>query len=97
MDKKCLHVWISGMVTGVAFRAYMRRAAMRNGVTGWVKNLSDGRVEAVFEGERDEVDAMLRWCHEGSPMSRVDRVVVREETYRGEFDSFEIRYQWRDF
>lgn len=92
-----LHVWISGYVTGVAFRAYARRAALHRGLTGWVRNLADGRVEAVFEGEAESVESMLAWCHEGSPMSRVDRVVVREETYRGDFDSFEIRYLWGDF
>ncbi len=92
MDKKRMHVFISGRVQGVFFRAYTRDTAIREGVHGWVRNVPDGRVEAVFEGDRDKVDRMVAWCHEGSPLGRVDAVEAWEEPYAGEFGRFEIRY-----
>ena len=90
MKKRRAHVWIAGRVQGVFFRAYTRDAAYRIGVTGWVRNLPDGRVEAILEGEADKVEKMIEWCREGSPMSRVDRVEVLEEVYTGDFDRLEI-------
>lgn len=92
MEKRRAHVWITGRVHGVFFRAYTRDAARRAGVFGWVRNMRDGRVEAVFEGEADAVERMLDWCREGSPLSRVDAVEVEEEEYVGDFDRFEITY-----
>jgi len=94
MEKKRVHVWISGRVQGVFYRAYTQDAARTHGVNGWVRNLPDGRVEAVFEGDARAVDAMVQWCHRGSPMSRVDRVEVQEEPYQGEFSDFGVR-AWR--
>lgn len=91
MRKKRVHVWIDGRVQGVFFRAYMRDAAVKEGVTGWVKNLPDGRVEAVMEGDTEAVDKMVAWCHKGSPLSRVDDVVVEEELFKDEFSDFIIR------
>ncbi|MBE3589160.1 MAG: acylphosphatase [Thermoanaerobacteraceae bacterium] len=84
------HVFISGKVQGVYFRQYTRDAAEQLGVTGWVRNRRDGRVEAVFEGAENAVEQMLRWCWEGSPSSRVEKVEVRDEPYRGEFGGFSI-------
>ncbi|MGC8494841.1 MAG: acylphosphatase [Syntrophobacteraceae bacterium] len=92
MEKRRVHVWISGRVQGVFFRAYARDAGRVSGVFGWVRNLPDGRVEAVFEGDADKVENMLAWCHSGSPLSRVDGVEVREEACTGEFTSFTIAY-----
>jgi acylphosphatase len=94
MAKKRVHVWISGRVQGVFFRAHTKEAALRYGVNGWVRNLSDGRVEAVFEGDEEAVDAVVQWCHKGSPLSRVDRVETVEEPYQGEFTHFDVRH-WR--
>ncbi|MEJ5300843.1 MAG: acylphosphatase [Thermodesulforhabdaceae bacterium] len=88
--KKRVHVWIDGRVQGVFFRAYMRDAAKKEGVGGWVKNTPDGRVEAVMEGDADAVDRMIKWCHRGSPLSRVDDVVVEEELFKDEFSDFVI-------
>ena len=92
MPNKRVHVWIRGRVQGVFFRAYTRDAAKQRNLKGWVRNLPDGRVEAVFEGEAEAVEDMLRWCHNGSPLSRVDDVEIVEEPYVGEFDDFHIRY-----
>jgi len=88
--KKRVHVWIDGRVQGVFFRAYMRDAAKKEGVLGWVRNAPDGRVEAVIEGETDAVDRMVQWCHRGSPLSRVDDVIVEEELFKDEFSDFII-------
>jgi len=86
------HVFVSGKVQGVYFRATTRDEARERGVTGWVKNLDDGRVEAVFEGEEDAVQEMVGFCHEGSSAARVEDVEVDREEATGEFDGFEIRY-----
>lgn len=86
------HVWIRGRVQGVFFRASVQEEASKRGLKGWVRNLSDGRVEAVFEGDDKEVEGMLSWCHSGSPLSRVDHVDIQEEPFRGEPEKFEIRY-----
>lgn len=83
--------FVSGMVQGVNFRYYTRSAARQIGVTGWVRNLSDGRVEAVIEGEPEPVEAMLAWLRKGSPGSRVESVTVHEETATGEFADFDIQ------
>ena len=85
-------VLISGRVQGVNFRAYTRRAARQTDVYGWVRNLPDGRVEAVFEGDEEKVKSMLAWCQKGSPYGKVDDVVVLSEPATGEFTDFEIRY-----
>jgi acylphosphatase len=92
MEKRRVHVWITGRVQGVFFRAYTRDAAQRIGVTGWVRNLPDGRVETVFEGESDDVEKMLEWCREGSPMSRIEKVELLDEVYTGDFDRFAITH-----
>ena len=92
MKKRRVHVWITGRVQGVFFRAYTRDAAQLIGVTGWVRNLPDGRVEAVFEGESDKVERMIEWCREGSPMSRIERVDLLEEVYTGDFDGLAITH-----
>ncbi|MFZ2446567.1 MAG: acylphosphatase [Syntrophobacteraceae bacterium] len=92
MEKIRMHVWISGRVHGVFFRAYTRDTALRAGVTGWVRNIPDGRVEAVFEGDADRVREVIAWCDTGSPISRVDGVEVVEEVYTGEYSSFRITH-----
>lgn len=86
------HVYISGWVQGVFFRAYTRDKATELGLKGWVRNLGDGRVEAVFEGEKEAINEMLEWCHKGSPSARVEDVKVEWEEFKGEFGSFEVRY-----
>ncbi|MFQ5793463.1 MAG: acylphosphatase [Candidatus Bipolaricaulia bacterium] len=91
-SNKRVHVWISGRVQGVFFRAHTRDRARSLGVVGWVRNLADGRVEAVFEGETEAVQGIVRWCHRGSPHARVRDVEIDWEPYRGEFRRFRVRY-----
>ncbi|RLE93840.1 MAG: acylphosphatase [Thermoprotei archaeon] len=86
------HLFISGRVQGVFFRANMRRVAREHGVKGWVRNLPDGRVEAVLEGPEDAVKKVIEWAHRGPPLARVERVEVHWEEYKGEFNDFSIRY-----
>jgi acylphosphatase len=86
------HVIISGRVQGVYFRAETQREAQRLGVTGWVRNRSDGTVEALFEGPIAAVHQAVDWCWKGSPASNVSDVRVQWEDYTGEFDSFSVTY-----
>jgi acylphosphatase len=89
MNKR-YHVWISGRVQGVFFRANTGTQARLLGLTGWVRNLPDGRVESVFEGDGPAVEAMLAWCRRGTPPSRVDQVDAAEERPSGECADFAI-------
>lgn len=86
------HVFVSGMVQGVFFRSETRHEARLRGVKGWVRNLRDGRVEAVFEGEEEAVKHLIEFCKRGPPGARVAKVDVKWEKYTGEFNGFEIRY-----
>ena len=85
-------VLISGRVQGVFYRAYTRDQAVARGLTGWVRNLPDGRVAAVFEGNREKIDSMLAWCREGPPYAYVDEVLVDWQPHQGEFQDFRITY-----
>lgn len=73
------HVYISGHVQGVFFRDFTRQQAQALGLAGWVRNLDDGRVEAVLEGEPTSVTTMLNKLRDGSPQARVEDIAVREE------------------
>lgn len=84
------HLHITGRVQGVGFRASTRREATANDLSGWVKNLADGRVEAVFEGPKSDVKAMVEWCHTGPQTATVEDVTVEYEDPTG-LDGFEIR------
>ncbi len=86
------HVLVSGRVQGVYYRSYACEAARSLGLTGWVRNTRDSRVEAVFEGEEDAVREMIAWCRHGSPSSRVESVEVEWEEPTGNFPGFSITY-----
>jgi acylphosphatase len=85
-----VHVWVSGRVQGVYFRYATRDEATRLGIRGWVRNLPDGRVEAVFEGGKEAVEGMIAFCRKGPEYARVSQVEVRTEDYTGRFQNFEI-------
>ena len=89
-DRTRAHLHVSGRVQGVAYRANTRRTARDTGVDGWVRNLPDGRVEAVFEGAADRVESMIEWCRTGSPAASVDDVAVDYEDPEG-LEGFEVR------
>ena len=92
MDSKVrAHVFVKGKVQGVLFRYTTRTEADIRGVKGWVRNMSDGGVEAVFEGEKAKVDEMIDYCHYGPPAAKVSSVKVINYDYTGEFTNFAIR------
>lgn len=82
------HIVVIGYVQGVFFRHSMSQVARKAGVTGWVRNLADGRVEAVVEGDQANVQAVVDWCHEGPPHATVERVEFSWEPPRQEFSGF---------
>jgi len=92
MANKRVHVFVEGRVQGVFFRSKTQKTANSYNVKGWVKNLYDGRVEALFEGKEEDVERVVLWCHQGPVSSSVTRVEVKEEPFTGEFDSFLITY-----
>ena len=91
-SKTRAHVFVSGTVQGVYFRQNTKDVATRHNVTGWVRNLQDGRVEAVFEGGEMDVNEVIEWCHVGPPKAKVDDVNVKFEKYTGEFADFAVNY-----
>jgi len=92
MMKVRAHVLISGIVQGVFFRHYTKKQAEKCGVYGSVRNLYDGRVEAVFEGEKENVDEVIEFCRRGPPGAEVTSVQVDFRTWTGEFQEFFIGY-----
>lgn len=86
------HVFVSGWVQGVFFRSETRHEAEKLGLKGWVRNLPDGRVEAVFEGEEESVKRLVDFCGRGPFGAKVRSTNVVWESYSGEFRDFKIRY-----
>ena len=86
------HVFVSGRVQGVFFRSQTKHNADRHYVKGWIRNLSDGRVEAVFEGEKEAVQKVIEFSKHGSAGARVAHFDLTWEDYTGEFDRFKIKY-----
>ena len=85
------HLFITGRVQGVFFRACTREEAQKRKLTGWVRNLYDGRVEAVFEGQEEAVQSMISWCHSGPPHAVVNDVSVEIGKPTGTESHFDIR------
>jgi len=92
MNPVRVHIFVSGRVQGVFFRTETQKKAERFRITGFVRNLSDGRVEAILEGEREKVEKVIEWARRGPFFAKVNEVEIKEENYKGEFKNFEIRY-----
>ncbi|HSV50335.1 MAG TPA: acylphosphatase [Candidatus Acidoferrales bacterium] len=90
MVKTRAHVYVTGRVQGVFFRQNTKRQAQSKGVLGWVRNLEDGRVEAVFEGDEEAVKMVVEFCKVGPKAAQVTDVKVDWEPYREEFQTFSI-------
>ena len=86
------HIFVSGRVQGVFFRDHTQRWAASLKLTGWVRNLPDGRVEAVIEGEKAQIEALIARLKQGPPMANVTEAKVTWEDYQGEFDDFRITW-----
>lgn len=85
-----VHIFVDGRVQGVFFRKTMMDLARNLGVTGWVRNLKNGSVEAVVEGERRKLEEIIEFCHAGPQGARVSKVTVEWSLFRGEFRNFRI-------
>ncbi len=85
------HVFVRGHVQGVSFRAHIWREAKKHGLTGWVRNLQDGTVEAILQGDQDKVNEVVKWCHQGPPAAKVEGVDVSYESGSEEMTHFHIR------
>lgn len=92
MAKQRVHLFIKGKVQGVFFRQALKVMAKKNNVNGWVRNLNDGRVEAVLEGEDVDVSTLVEWAHAGSANARVEDIEIKNEKYKEEFTKFEVLY-----
>ena len=87
-----VRLFISGVVQGVSYRASTQEQARRRGIVGWVKNLEDGRVEAVAQGSKDQVAELIAWCRKGPPAAKVEKVDLSWEEVGDEFRAFDVRY-----
>ena len=92
METRRAHVWITGRVQGVFFRHSTQEEAVRRGLRGWVRNLPDGRVEAVIQGEAEAVDGMVQWCHSGPPGAWVRDVDMTWEDSEPDIKGFRVTY-----
>ena len=91
MRKVRVELSIKGRVQGVFYRQLTMKTAIRLGLTGWARNCSDGSVTAVFEGEREAVDAAIAWCRQGPPAAVVTDITENWLDFVGEFETFRIR------
>lgn len=92
MPKSRIHAFISGRVQGVSFRSSTRRVAKNLGVRGWVRNLSDGRVEVIAEGEKDKLKKLIEFLHKGPLLAKVNEVELEKENYKDEFNDFVVKF-----
>ncbi len=86
------HAFVSGRVQGVYYRQNTKETAIGHGARGWVRNLPDGRVEVVIEGDEESVGRVIDWCRVGPPKAHVEDVELKYEKYTGEFSDFTISY-----
>lgn len=93
MAKVRAHIFVSGRVQRVFFRSGTQTKAKSLGITGWVKNLASGQVEAVFEGDKDKVEKIIDWARKGPILAKVENLELEWQEYKGEFNDFEIRYR----
>jgi len=92
MVNQRVHIFVKGKVQGVFFRQTTKTRAEKKNVTGWVRNLKDGRVEAILEGQDVDVSEVVEWSHRGPANAMVEDVQIINEKYKGEFSKFDILY-----
>jgi len=90
--KTRVHVIVEGKVQGVFFRQHTKEEAQLRNLKGWIRNLPDGRVEAIFEGESKAIEEIIEFCKTGPRNAYVTKIDIKYEEYRGEFDNFKIEY-----
>ncbi len=92
MPNQRIRIFVTGRVQGVFFRQTLKITAKKNNVLGWVKNLKDGRVESVLEGDAENVSRLVEWVHGGPANAIVEDVEIHNETFVGEFSKFDVLY-----
>ena len=92
MKQQRVHILVSGKVQGVFFRQALKVVAKKNNVLGWVRNLKDGCVEAILEGDNKSVNSVIEWARIGPANSRVDDIEVSNEEFKNEFSTFDVLY-----
>ena len=92
MSKQRIRIFVTGRVQGVFFRQTLKAKAKQNDVYGWVKNLNDGRVEAILEGDTDNVAKLIEWAHGGPANAIVEDIEIQNEKFTGEFSKFDVAY-----
>lgn len=92
MNTKRAHIFIKGRVQGVCYRAFTRDIAKALGLSGWVRNLPDGRVEAVLEGSSEVIEQAIKQCYIGPSGSRVEDIEVHLEASESDIAGFQVRY-----
>lgn len=92
MANQRVRIFVKGKVQGVFFRQALKVKAKQNNVFGWVKNLADGRVEALLEGNEENVNYLVEWCHGGPANARVEDVEIINEKILNEFSEFDVKY-----
>ena len=92
MSSKRIRIFVTGKVQGVYFRQTLKVMAKKNDIFGWVKNLKDGRVESILEGNEEKVNRLVEWAHGGPASARVEYVEVQNEKFIGEFSKFDVLY-----
>ena len=92
MSNQRVRIFVTGKVQGVFFRQALKVMAKKNDIFGWVKNLEDGRVEAVLEGNEEKVSRLVEWAHGGPANARVEDVDIHNEKFTSEFSKFDVLY-----
>ena len=92
MSKQRVRLFVTGKVQGVFFRQTLKVMAKKNDVFGWVRNLKDGKVESVLEGEVEKIDLLIKWARSGPANARVEDVDIHNEKFIGEFSKFDVLY-----
>jgi len=92
MKQQRVHLLVNGKVQGVFFRQALKVVAKKNNVLGWVRNLKDGRVEVILEGDNKSINSVIEWTRIGPANSRVDDIEVNNEEFKNEFSTFDVLY-----
>ena len=92
MSNQRIRILVTGKVQGVFFRQSLKVMAKKNNIFGWVKNLKDGRVEAILEGDEEQLGRLLEWAHRGPANARVEDVEICNEKFTNEFSKFDVLY-----
>ena len=92
MSHQRIRLFVTGRVQGVFFRQSLKAKSIQNDVFGWVKNLQDGRVECLLEGNEENISILVKWAHSGPANAIVENVEIYNETFDNEFTKFDVLY-----